>query len=446
MSAHQQLPPGPATSRALQTALLWMQPLHYLQSCRRRYGPVFTLRAGSHPPLIFVCDRDEVQTVLKADEGMLRPGDGATAVEPIVGKNSFMLAHGVPHSNARKALLPVIGALSVERHTAMIGSVARRAIESWPVGTPIELHRRLRALTLEVILRTIMGDCPEPSDSLLQHLHRSVLAMLDVTNSPVLTEPYLRHGPGKIIWRRFLRHRETVDELLLELIDNTKDQPAHSLLAHLVAVRNADGSALSKWQVRDNVMSMILAGHETTAAQVAWAVQLLAHQPDTQARLAAEAHSANIESLARATVEEVLRHRCAFIFAIPRTLTGPIELGGYRCEPPAQVVPCIYLLHHDPDYYPDPHTYVWDRFLATSPDSRTLLPWGGGPRRCPGSHFALIEIATILKTLLASRTISARSRKIERPRWRGVIVSPAGNCRVVLRLRPQRPSSRDDSP
>jgi cytochrome P450 len=436
MSARQQLPPGPAIPRALQTALLWTRPLLYLQSCRRRYGPVFTLRAGGHPPLIFVCDPDGIQAILKADEQLLRPGDGAAAVEPIVGESSFMLAHGAPHRNVRKALLPVIGAATVERHAAMIGSIARRAIEAWPTGTPIELHRRLRVLTLEVMLRTIVGGEPEPPDHFLQRLHESVLAMLDVTSSPVLTEPYLRRGPGRAIWRTFLHHREIVDRLLLELIDNTNERPADSLLANLAAVRNADGSAPSRRQVRDNVMSMILAGHETTAAQLAWAVQLLAHQPDTQARLAAEARSAGIGTLAGAAIEELLRHRCAFVFAIPRTLTSAIELGGYRCEPPAQLVPCIYLLHHNADHHLDPHTYIWDRFLGAPPDPRTWLPWGGGPRRCPGRHLALLEITTIIQTLLASRTISARHKKIERPRWRGVIVAPSGNCRVVLRSRP----------
>src|ERR1700739_2860981 len=260
--------------------------------------------------------------------------------------------------------------------------------------------------------------------------------MLSATSSPVLTEPYLRRGPGRAIWRTFLHHREIVDRLLLELIDNAKEWPPDGLLTHLSAVRNADGSAQSRQQVRDNVMSMILAGHETTAAQLAWAVQLLSHRPDAQARPPAEARSAGADTLARATVEEILRHRCAFVFAIPRTLTSAIELGGYRCEPPAQLVPCIYLLHHDAGHHRDPHAYIWDRFLSEPPDPHTWLPWGGGSRRCPGSHLALLEITTILQTLLASRTISTRSRKIERPRWRGVIVAPSGHCRVVLHLRP----------
>ena len=228
--------------RALQTALLWTHPLPYLQSCRRRYGPVFTLQAGGHPPLIFVCDRDEIQAVLKADEQLLRPGDGAAAVEPIVGASSFMLAHGARHRKVRKALHPVIGAVPVERHAGMIGSIARRAIETWPTGTPIELHRRLRALTLEVMLRTIVGGAPGPPDDFLQPLHGSVLAMLDATSSPVLTEPYLRRGPGRAIWRTFLHHREIVDRLLLELIEartfDLYDEPMASLAdLELYAIR-----------------------------------------------------------------------------------------------------------------------------------------------------------------------------------------------------------------
>jgi cytochrome P450 len=411
------------------------RPLPVLRACRRRYGPVFTLRVSAHPPLVFVCDRDEIQAVLKADEQLLRPGDGAAAVKPIVGEESFMLKHGAPHRSAHRALQPVIGAGAVEHHAAMVRRTAQDAIEAWPTGTPIELHGRLRALTLEVILRLIVGTTAGPLDQLCQRIHRSVLAMLEITSSPLLTESYMRVGPGRVMWRTFLRRREVVDRLLLELIDTAEDGPAEGLLAVLTALRNSEGSAASRRRVRDNIMSIILAGHETTAAQLAWAVQLLARHPDVQASLACEHGSARADGNARAAVQEILRHSCTFLFAIPRTLTRPIELGGYRCEPPAQLLPCIYLLHHDADHHPDPHAIVWDRYAETSPDRRTWLPWGGGPRRCPGRHLAILEITTILQTLLATRTISATSERIERPRWRSVIVTPGGNRRVILHRR-----------
>lgn len=437
MSVRQQLPPGPVIPWPVRTALLWAYPFRFLRACQRKYGPVFTLRVGSHPPLVFVCDREEMQTVLRADERLMRPGDGAAAVEPIVGLQSFMLAHGTPHRNVRRALTPVIGATVVERHAATMRDGVRRAIEGWPVGAPIELHTRLRALTLELILRVIVGSEREQPEQFFWRLHASVLAMLDVTSSPVLTEPFLRHGPGKVAWSRFLRRRRVVDALLHELIDKVaEDPPADGLLARLMAVRGADGSSPSRQQVRDNVMSMILAGHETTASQLAWAIQLLARCPAAQAQLAAEARAGGEDTLVRATIAEVLRHRCAFVFAIPRTLIAPVELGGYLCEPPAQIVPCIYLLHHDARHHSSPDMYIWDRFLGAAHDPQTWLPWGGGPRRCPGRHLAQLEMATILQSLLASRTIAPAGRKIERPRWRGVIVAPQGRCRVVLQVRP----------
>jgi cytochrome P450 family 135 len=189
-------------------------------------------------------------------------------------------------------------------------------------------------------------------------------------------------------------------------------------------------------------MSLILAGHETTASQLAWAFQLLAHNPAAQQRLIDEIDRDAGDEYLTATIDEVLRHRPVFLFAIPRAVKRPIEIGGFTYEPPTQLLACIYLLHHDPRVYPEPERFQPERFLEGQPSPRLWMPWGGGRKRCPGSQMALLEMKTVLRTVLARAVVRPASPRIERPRWRSVIVTPHAGGRVVLRPRHSRGSAR----
>ena len=203
----------------------------------------------------------------------------------------------------------------------------------------------------------------------------------------------------------------------------------------LLSAENPDGSPMSTRQIRDNLMSVILAGHETTASELAWAFQLLAHNPKVRARLIEEIDSGGGEEYLTATVHEVLRHRPVFLFTIPRAVKRPIEIGGWTYRPPAQLLGCIYLVHHDPELYPEPHEFRPERFLGSPPNAFTWLPWGGGRKRCPGLQLAMLEMQTVLRTVLETMTIGPAARKIEHPRWRSVIVTPHAGSRVVLQRR-----------
>jgi cytochrome P450 len=203
----------------------------------------------------------------------------------------------------------------------------------------------------------------------------------------------------------------------------------------LLAAHNSDGSAMSPRQVRDNLMSIVLAGHETTASELAWAFQLLAHNPRVLDRLIDEIDRDAGEEYLTATIQEVLRHRPVFLFAIPRAVKQPIEIGGWTYRPPTQLLGCIYLVHHDPELYPNPHEFRPERFLGTSPSTYTWLPWGGGRKRCPGLHLATLEMKTVLRTVLETMTVRPAAKKMEHPRWRSVIVTPHAGSRVVLQRR-----------
>jgi cytochrome P450 len=419
-----------------QTSLLWFWPFDYLMHCRHRYGARFIVCPTSHPPLVFLSDPQEIRALMGASEDVLRPGEGGTTISPIVGERSFMLSDGEEHRLGRRTVVSAFHTRMVERHAGMVAQAAERTLRGWPTDQVISLHSRLRSLTLEVILRTITGRHTGPLDDRMRLLHDRVLQMLSVTASPVFVEARLRRGPGKRIWQSFLSCREQVDELLAELIEesNRRDASSDEGSGLLGALSNRGGRD-SLGQVRDDAMSLILAGHETTAAQLSWAFQLLAHNPAVCARLIKEIDAGVSEEYLTATIQEILRHRCVFVFAIPRAVAKPTEIGGWGHRPPTQLLACVYLVHHDPSIYPDPHTFRPERFLGSPPDPHTWIPWGGGRKRCPGLHLAMLEMKCVLRTVLAERTVHPAGRHIERPRWRSVIVTPHAGSRVILRRR-----------
>lgn len=419
---------------AVQTLLFWESPFAYLQRCRDRYGPTFTLNATSQGPLVFLSDPDDIRATMASSKEVLRPGEGAAAVKPIVGEQSFMLSDGHDHRAGRKAALAAFHATAIESHVETIVELAQRALARWPTDAEVALHPHLRSLTLELILRTLTGRTDSALDEQTYALHRVILDMMEVTASPVFMVPHLRHGFGGRTWRSFLRDRAEVDQLVYGLIERSGEAPG-GLMFTLSALTNPDGSPQSLEQIRDNAMSLILAGHETTAAQLAWAFQLLAHNPAVCERLHEEIDEGRSDAYLTATIQEVLRHRCVFVFAIPRAVAKPVNIGGYTHRPPAHLLACIYLLHHDPAIYPDPHAFRPERFLDAPPDPRAWIPWGGGRKRCPGLHLAMLEMKTVLRTVLAHRTVHPAAERIERPRWRSVIVAPHAGSTVILRPR-----------
>lgn len=340
-----------------------------------------------------------------------------------------MLADDERHRHGRRTVLAGLSRRRLDQHAQMVANVTSSAVASWPKNVVVALYPRLRALTLEVVLRALTGCYDGDLDGRLLLLRDRILAMLDIAASPMLIEPYLRRGPGKGVWQRFLRNRALVDELIYDLVD---EESVSGLLLQLRGSYSSQGGMGGR-ELRDNAMSLILAGHETTASQLAWAFQLLAHNPPVQRRLAHEVTTEATDEYLTATIQETLRRRCVFLFAIPRSVADAIEVNGRHYRSPACLLPCIYLIHHDSTLYPQPHTFRPTRFLEAPPDPRKWLPWGGGGRRCPGLHLAMLEMTTVLRTVLRHATVEASSVRMENPSWRSVIVTPHAGSRVVLR-------------
>jgi cytochrome P450 len=230
---------------------------------------------------------------------------------------------------------------------------------------------------------------------------------------------------------------ELIDVLLEERRHALRGEAAsgEELLDRLLTMRNPDGSPVSRRQLRDNVLTIIVAGHETTASELEWAFQLLAHHPRVLRRLVREIDGDAGEEYLLATLQEVLRHRPAFLFMIPRAVKRPIEIEGFTHDAPTHLLGCIYLLHHDARLYQHPHEFLPERFVGAPPGPQVWLPWGGGRRRCPGRHMAMLQMKTVLRTVLSTVTVHPAAQGIERARWRSVVVAPHAGSRVVLRSR-----------
>lgn len=416
----------------LQTYLFWRDPHRYLQRSRTRYGQVFAITPVGEDPLVFLADPNEIAAVLNAPADVLHPGAGGAVIAPLVGERSFMIADEASHLAGRRAILPALKRQVASRHAAMIDSVCRRHLARWPRREPLASHPLLRALCLDMILQTIWG-----STVRTDALHRAVLDMFDITGTLALQEPQLRRLPpwhGE--WRRFLSARGRVRELIYALISQSGlDQ--EGLPAAILGRHSPDGTTTSTAQAHDDLMSLILAGHETTASQLAWALQLLAHNPGVQETLIDTLDEGD-ESYLAATVQEVLRHRPVFLFTIPRVVRKPFEVGGRVFRPPVHLLGCIHLLHHDRDIYRDPESFRPERFIDEPPPAGAWLPWGGGRKRCPGRHLASLEMEVVLRTLLSSATVHPAAQRMEKARWRSVIVTPGGGGRVILRERSRR--------
>lgn len=427
-----QLPPGPRMPALLQTLGTWSRPTAFLDRCRARYGSRFTIRLLGQPPIVMISDPDEIKELFLAPPEVLHPGEGARILEPIVGSNSVILLDEAPHLEQRKLMLPAFHGERMQRLAPLIDELAAGEVESWPLDTPVELHPRLQRLTLEIILRAVFG---LERGSKLDSLRDLLTRILAFGESPLSLLP----PPPQLISRftpmaRFERMKGEVDELIYAVIEERRGESSESedVLAMLLAATHEDGSPMSAEELRDELMTALVAGHETTASQLTWAFERIAREPQIQTRLRTEIESGSGEEYMTATINEILRHRPVLPNAEPRIVKQPVEIGGVRYPRGVALLANAHLLHHDPAIYPDPYAFRPERFLENPPGTYTWIPFGGGRRRCLGASFALLEMKIALRTVLERFSLTPVSAQPERTRRRSITISPAGGGRVVL--------------
>jgi cytochrome P450 family 135 len=442
--AADQLPPGPRLPRTLQTALWGLQPIGFMERCRRRYGDMFTIRTLGLGDIVVVADPDTIGEVFRADRDVFRAGEANAALGPVVGEHSLLLLDGERHLRERRMMLPPFHGEAVRAYGERIEQLAETEIARWPVGVPFALRERLRAITLEVILHAVIGvrdhaRLARLRQLLPQLLDFSVLDMWAVWLYPKLLETPIgrRHRSRRI--------RPEVDRLLFAEIAEHRAAPdgRDDVLAMLVAARDDHGEALSDLALRDQLITLLLAGHETTTTALAWCFERLVRHPRALARLQRELDAGEGEAYLDAVINETLRVR-PVIDSVWRTLAAPAELGGYRLPAGVRVMPSIVLVQRSPSYG-DVDEFRPERFLGTAPPAYSLIPFGGGPRRCIGASFAVMEMKTILRTILTAFDVRTPDRKPEAVRLHHITLVPARGARVILTPRP-RPVSAASHP
>jgi cytochrome P450 len=430
------LPAGPRLPRVAQTWAAANRPLELLEYGRERFGKTFTIHALSQPPLVYFSDPADIQEIFSGSADSLHPGEGASLLLPILGEQSFLLLDEDDHLYSRKVVMPSLHSTAVQQHADFVTELTEREIATWPRDIPFALHPRLRALILETILRVVFGPTPDPR---LPRLRDHLLSAFSIFSSVLLPAPLLRRvPPGRARWSRFQRRLHQADEIIYALIDERgEDFIRQGAAADLLrAAHDEDSAAMSRKAIRDNIVTMLLAGHETTASTLAWSFQALAHNPPALQRVVEEIDEGTGDAYLKATVYEVLRYRPVFIFTAPRVVKRRIEIGNRAFAPPTYLFGAIYLVHHDPTIYPEPGAFRPERFLDSAPETPLWIPWGGGRKRCPGLHLALMELEVVIRTVLRRLAIQPAGKKMERAKLRSLIVAPDGGCRLILHDRP----------
>ncbi len=430
-----QLPPGPRMPAAIQTLGQWSRPTAFLERCRARYGPRFTLRTLGQPPFVMISTPDEIKEIFTAAPEVLHPGEGARILEPIVGSNSVILLDEGPHLEQRKLMLPAFQGERMQRLTGIMEEQIEREVSSWPVEQPLALHPHLQNLTLEIILRAVFG-LEQGAD--LEELRTLLTEILAFGESPLSLIPFAhRTYAGRGPYAGLQRARARADELIFELIEQrrTGEGEGDDVLAMLLGARHEDGSPMSPDELRDELMTALVAGHETTASQLAWGFERLVREPRVLTRLIDEIDGDSDEAYLTATIQEIMRCRPVLINAEPRLVKQPIEIGGFTYPAGVVLFANAYLVHHDPRVYPEPYAFSPERFLENPPGTYTWIPFGGGRRRCLGANFALLEMKLVLRAVLERVQPLPASEGFEHARRRGIAVSPAHGARVILRER-----------
>ncbi len=434
-----QLPPGPSVPRVVQMMATWTRPAASLERLRP-YGKRITVRLPFQPPFVMLWDPADIKEVFTAPPDVLHPGEGARILEPLIGRNSVILLDEDEHLEQRRLLLPAFHGERMQRLTGLMTELAEREVATWPTDEPVALHPRLQRVTLEIILRVVFGLEEGAELDRLRDLLTNVLAF---TESPLSVLPPMMRALG---WlprlQRFNAQLRDTDALIFSLIEQRRAEIAagggadrDDILSMLLTARHQDGSAMSEQELRDELMTALVAGHETSASQLAWALERLAREPAARARLTAEIDAGESDEYLSATITEILRLRPVLPNAEPRLTKREVEIGGFRYPPGVVLMASAYLVHHDPEIYPEPQAFRPERFLGTSPGTYTWIPFGGGRRRCLGASFAVQEMKVVLRTTLRRYEIRAASDRPETTRRRSITFSPAGGTMVVLRRR-----------
>jgi len=400
-----ELPPGPDWSVPRTTWHWWRRPLETLEECRARYGDTFTIRLPHEGTWVFVSDPEAVKQVFTGDPNLLHAGAANIVLLPVLGEHSVLLLDEPEHMAQRKLMLPSFHGKRMQAYGEVMAEAAVREIDRLPTDAPIRMRGRMQAVTLEVILRAVFGVDGGERLGLLRDELRGTLNLLANPRRAVFM---VLIGPQRLRRLPWFRHKmDRVDRLIFEEITARRGASdlaeRDDILSLLLQATHEDGRPMSDRELRDELMTLLVAGHETTATALSWAVELLARHPAELERLESDV-AAGGEAYLDAVIKETLRLR-PVIALVLRRLVEPMEIGGRLLPAGVSVAPSIYLMHRRPDVYPEPDRFRPERFLETPAGTYTWIPFGGGVRRCLGGAFAEFEMQVVLRELVTRRSL-----------------------------------------
>jgi cytochrome P450 len=428
-------PPGSRMPAVLQALRYVRDPLGFLIRLQRRYGDVFTLRFPYFGRLVYVAEPGLVKQLFTGSAEQFHAGEAnATVLEPALGPNSVLTLDEAAHMRQRKLLLPPFHGERIRGYGELIREVAREEMESWPVGEPFALRPHTQRITLAVIMRAVFGVHDEER---LLRFERLIEDFSDRV-SAVLAFPMLRRDLGRWSpWSRFQRSRAALDAFIYEEIALRRAEVASGgedghddVLSLLLAAEHDDGSPMSDEELRDELVTVLGAGHETTATGLAWAMERLLRTPRVLSKLR-ESLAAGEDEYLEATVKETLRAR-PVIVDVARKVTAPASFGGHELKAGTYVMAAIAPMHYRADLFPRPDEFRPERFLEEKADNYAWIPFGGGVRRCIGAAFAEYEMRIVLREFVTGAELSVPDPRPERVKVRNITLAPAKGTRVKL--------------
>lgn len=453
MANSQAIPDGPRLPAALLSATLLLRPVPFLERCAKRYGDHFTLRLGGGRAVVVSSEPELVRDVFAADPELLRAGAGreASPLLPLLGAHSVLFLDGPGHRRQRRLVAPALHGERITSLSELVTQATREELARWPAGAAFPSLPAMRRITLEVVLRAVFG-ADDPAAR--RQLGTALAAVLDFATRPLrsfqleLADP---HGRARINpWRRLRLLTDRLDGAVHEQIAARRRDPRAAdrpdVLSTLLQTTDEQGWGLSDRALRDQLVSLAIAGHEKTASALSWALERISSRPDVLSRLVGERNEERASApFLEATIAETLRLR-PVVPALARRVTADTRLGSLDLPAGVVVAPSVYLLHRRPDVYPKPDEFRPERFLHSPPDSAAWIPFGGGPRRCMGAALVRLQMAGILGQIVASAELQPAIRRPERvsrraithvPRRGGVIrVGRTPTARVASRRRP----------
>jgi cytochrome P450 len=423
------LPPGPRYGKALSTIGWFTRPTALMRRCHERYGDVFTIDIAHEGPWVMLAHPDAIKQVFTGDPRLLHAGEGNMILKPMLGSSSVLLLDETPHMRQRKLMLPAFHGQRMKDYADTMTEVADREVSSWPRGEPFALWPRMQAITLEVIVRTVFG-VDRLAD--VRRLGRLLEQALDWGTDPVTALGLFAFGPDhratRAIARRALREVDgfVYGEIRRRRAAGGLDERT-DVMSLLLQARHDDGSPMSDEELRDELMTLLVAGHETTATALAWTVERLVRHPHVLDRLSADPDD---DDYLDAVVKEALRLR-PIIPLVARRLQEPMEIGGHLLPAGVTVTPCIWLMHRRPDVYPEPEAFRPERFLERPAGTYTWIPFGGGVRRCLGASFALFEMKQVLRSIVRGAQLRPAEPPSEKIARRAITFTPDRGARVV---------------